>query len=396
MQGIRELYKIGRGPSSSHTLAPERACRLFIQEFGSFPYYEVELYGSLSLTGKGHHTDLIIEETLGGKVSIQWGLEWGESFPNGFYLKGLNEHKEEIQRWTVFSLGGGSIQVKEKDFDFNDEVYPEKNFQEIKNKLKSENWSLWDYVLHYEPTILPYLKEVVQEELNCVSRGLQAEGLLPGNLKLARSAKDLYALSKDDARLKSMAYAYAANEENASMHTVVTAPTLGACGVIAALCYELVMDQHYSIEEVAKALAVGGVFGNVIKQNATISGAMGGCQAEVGSAVSMACALLAFIQQENLSVIESAAEIGMEHHLGLTCDPVQGYVMIPCIERNSQGILRVKDAVHLASNMRKIRQCRIDFDTVVETMNETGKSMSIQLRETSVGGLARYYKDPQC
>ncbi|WP_238928373.1 L-serine ammonia-lyase, iron-sulfur-dependent, subunit alpha [Bulleidia sp. zg-1006] len=396
MQAIRELYKIGRGPSSSHTLAPERACRLFVQEFGEHPYYEVELYGSLSLTGKGHNTDLIIQETLPGKVEIKWKLEWKEDFPNGFYLKAFNEKKELEHIWTVFSLGGGSIQVLEKDFDFNDEVYVENNFNEIKVVLEKKQWDLLDYVLSYEPDILSYLEEVILAEMNSVSNGLKREGILPGNLKLARCAKDLFELAKGDERLQIMSYAYAANEENASMRTVVTAPTLGACGIIAALSYYLVVDKGYTVSEVAKALAVGGVFGNVIKQNATISGAMGGCQAEVGSAVSMACAMLAWIRKENLEVIESAAEIGMEHHLGLTCDPVQGYVMIPCIERNSQGILRVLDSVHLASTLRKIKKGRINFDTIVETMKETGRVMDIQLRETSKGGLAKFYKDSQC
>lgn len=396
MQAIRELYKIGRGPSSSHTLAPERACRLFVQEFGNYPYYVVELYGSLSLTGKGHNTDLIIQETLPGKVEFKWNLEWKESFPNGFYVKALNEKKEVEHVWTVFSLGGGSIQVLEKHFDFNDEVYPEKNFNEIKTVLEKKQWDLLDYVLFYEPNILSYLKEVILAEVHSVSNGLRSEGLLPGNLKLARSAKDLFELAKGDERLQIMSYAYAANEENASMKTVVTAPTLGSCGIIAALSYYLVVDQGYPVSTVAKALAIGGVFGNIIKQNATISGAVGGCQAEVGSAVSMACAMLAWIRKENLEVIESAAEIGMEHHLGLTCDPVQGYVMIPCIERNSQGIVRVFDSVHLATTLRKIKKGRIDFDTIVETMNETGRVMAVQLRETSEGGLAKFYKEPEC
>lgn len=396
MQGIKELYKIGRGPSSSHTLAPERACRLFVKEFGPYPYYVVELYGSLSLTGHGHNTDLIIQETLPGEVLIKWKLEWSESFPNGFYIYALNAQKEIKHKWTVFSLGGGSIQVLEKKFNFNDEVYPQNNFQAVKNFLYQNNCSLWAYVLYYEPNILVYLKEVIEAEIKCVENGLKASGLLPGKLKLARCAKDLLQLAKDDMRLKLMAYAYAANEENAAMHTVVTAPTLGACGVIAALTYYLINDLKYNLDDVAKALAVGGIFGNVIKQNATISGAVGGCQAEVGSAVSMACAMLAYVQKESLAVIESAAEIGMEHHLGLTCDPVQGYVMIPCIERNSQGILRVIDAVQLATNMRKIRQNRIDFDTVVKTMMETGKAMDTELKETSVGGLAKFYKDSTC
>ena len=350
MQSIKELYKIGRGPSSSHTLAPERACKLFNETFGAFPYYEAELFGSLSLTGKGHHTDAIIEQTLLGEVKVIFSLEWEEEFPNGFYIRAYNEKHELQQRWTVFSIGGGSIRIVEKDLDWNDEVYQENLLKDIKQVLQDRNETLLSYIYSYEPNLREHLSEIVDAEVNCVHSGITAEaGTLPGKLKMQRVARKLYTESLESTSsyandLKLMSYAYAAGEENA-----------------------------------------------------TISGAVGGCQAEVGSAVAMASAAFAYILGGNLNDIEYAAEIGIEHHLGLTCDPVMGYVMIPCIERNSQGILRAIDAANLAIHMNKVRAThKVSFDTIVETMKETGNCIPMSLKETSIGGLAKYFDESQC
>ena len=395
MEGIKELYKVGRGPSSSHTLAPERACNLFTSEYGAFPYYEVELFGSLSLTGKGHHTDKIIEETLPGEVTIIFSLDWEEEFPNGFYLKAFNENKELVKTWTVFSLGGGSIKIKEFETNLNDEIYKEKSFKEIVNYINKNDITILDYIYGYEKDLPNYLEGILDAMVNCVSNGLSCNGVLPGQLHLERSAKGLYedALKDNNNDLKMMAYAYAASEENADGKTCVTAPTLGACGVMAALAYFSLNDLKYPKEKIIDALAVGGLFGNLIKTNATISGAVGGCQAEVGAAVSMASAAFAYLMDLNINQIEYAAEIGMEHNLGLTCDPVLGYVMIPCIERNAMGILRAYDAAILSKHMSKIREHLVSFDMVVETMNETGKQIPIELKETSIGGLAKEFNN---
>lgn len=398
MQAIKELYKIGRGPSSSHTLAPERACRLFTEKYGTYPFYRAELYGSLSLTGRGHNTDGIIKETLPGETEVVFLLDWQESFPNGFYLIACDENHQEVHRWTVFSLGGGSIQIKEYPLDWNREVYTETSFKEIVQVCREKNYTLQEYVYAHEPELKEHLLDILHAEIQCVEQGLSNTGVLPGKLGMMRSAHDLYRsaviLPKDERdRLKLMAYAYAASEENAGSHTCVTAPTLGACGVMASMLYYCWKDLGVDEDVLADALAVGGLFGNLIKANATISGAVGGCQAEVGAAVSMASAAFSFVDDQTIEQIEYAAEIGMEHNLGLTCDPVLGYVMIPCIERNAMGILRARDASLLSRTMSAIKPHMVSFDMVVNTMNETGKQIPITLKETSTGGLAREFEE---
>lgn len=398
MQAIQELYKIGKGPSSSHTLAPERACRYFVKTYGTFPYYEAELFGSLSFTGKGHCTDQVIQDTLPGQTDVIFSQEWKESFPNGFYLRALNEKKEIVHQWTVFSLGGGSIQIKECPLDWNKEVYTEKSLKEIIEVCTANKQSFIDYIYAHEPNLKAYLAEILEAMLQCVDHGLSQEGELPGQLHMQRSAKHLYndALQADAAEqtnLKLMAFAYAANEENAAGNTCVTAPTLGACGVMASYMYYAVNVQHLAKDKVIDSIALGGLFGNLIKANASISGAVGGCQAEVGAAVSMTAASCAYLMGLDQDQIEYAAEIAMEHNLGLTCDPVMGYVMIPCIERNAMGILRAMDSAQLSKYMSRIHKHLISFDMVVKTMNDTGKQIPIELKETSEGGLAKEYHD---
>lgn len=398
MESLKELYKIGRGPSSSHTLAPERACRLFTKEYGAFPYYHVDLYGSLSLTGKGHATDQVIIDTLPGEVEVEFHLDWEEPFPNGFYLKAYDANHEIQQTWTVYSLGGGSIFIKEYPIEFNAQVYQEKSFKEILHVLEEKNQTLLDYIYEKEPDLKQYLEKILEAELTCVKNGLNSEGYLPGKLKMKRSAKQLYEQAlhidgPDKERMLLIAYAYAASEENGAGKTCVTAPTLGACGVMASLMYYYTNDLHVSKDKLIDALAIGGIFGNLVKENATISGAIGGCQAEIGTAVSMASAACAYLEGEEIDQIEYAAEIGMEHNLGLTCDPVMGYVMIPCIERNSMGVLRARDAALLAKHMSRIKKHVVSFDMVVNTMNETGKQIPISLKETSIGGLAKEFID---
>ena len=397
MQGIKELFKIGRGPSSSHTLAPERACRLFTQVNGIFPFYRVELYGSLSLTGKGHHTDKIIKETLPNPTEVLFRLDWKEDFPNGFYLYGLDENKEEQCKWTVFSIGGGSIQIKEYPVDYNDDVYAEKSLKEIYDVTAQNGETLMEYVERHEPNIRAYLSSILDAMCTCVSNGLHAEGMLPGKLKMQRCAHDLYlqglqANMSDQRDIRLMSYAYAASEENAAGHTCVTAPTLGACGVLAAFMYYAFYDCAITRQKCIDALIIAGIFGNVVKTNATISGAVGGCQAEVGTAVSMTAAACAYLTGLHRSQIEYAAEIGMEHNLGLTCDPVMGYVMIPCIERNAVGVRRAVDSANLSKYLSRVRKHLVSFDMVVETMKETGSLLPISLRETAEGGLAKEWE----
>ena len=398
MESLKELYKIGRGPSSSHTLAPERACLLFTKVNGKYPYYKVELYGSLSLTGKGHGTDKVIKESLPGKIEIDFKLNWDEEFPNGFYLYAYDKDLKEKMKWTIFSLGGGSIYIKEYPVEYNKQIYKENTFQEITAVLKKKKINLLQYIYAYEPDLKEYLSEILDAEIACVKNGLKNTGYLPGELKMKRSAKELFDKSKqlkgeEKERMRLIAYAYAASEENGDGHTCVTAPTLGACGVMAALVYYYYVNKKVTRERIIDALAIGGIFGNIVKQNASISGAVAGCQAEIGTAVSMASAACAYLEGEDMFQIEYAAEIGMEHNLGLTCDPVLGYVMIPCIERNAMGILRAKDAAILSKYMSKIKKHIVSFDMVVNTMKETGKQIPISLKETSIGGLAKEYLD---
>ncbi|MFV0479744.1 MAG: L-serine ammonia-lyase, iron-sulfur-dependent, subunit alpha [Anaerorhabdus sp.] len=397
MKSLKELYRIGPGPSSSHTLAPKKACEEFIAEFGLCERYVIDLYGSLSLTGRGHFTDQIIENTLSpADVVINFLDQWEEERPNGFYLKGYRG-QELVGAWTVFSLGGGAIEVKEKPEMKHHEIYSEDSLDKIKAMCKQRQYGLPDYVLQNEHNIEPYLNEVLQVMLQSVKRGISTSGELPGSLHIERVAKSLYlqastlsvGIEKD--RLLLMSYAYAASEENASRGEVATAPTLGSCGVMAALMYYFYNDVGVSKDKLIKSLMVAGVFGNLIKQNATISGALGGCQAEVGTACSMASAACAYLEGLNMKQIEYAAEIGMEHHLGLTCDPVGGYVIIPCIERNAIAVLRALDACLLSKYMSKLKGNRISFDMVVRTMDYTGKKMTPELRETSLGGLAKEY-----
>lgn len=397
MQTLKELYKIGPGPSSSHTLAPYRACRLYLESYPHTASAKIKLYGSLSLTGKGHFTDKIIMDTFAPRTcDVEFLLDWDYPFPNGFTIDGYDDRGLHIARWTVYSLGGGSIQIVERPDLIVSEPYKEKNMTEIIKVCSENHWSFADYVFHYEDEQLTdYLSDILDAMLNCVKRGLNASGVLPGKLGIERCAKNMYLKSKtiedphEEMKVRLMSYAYAASEENAGNGQVVTAPTLGACGILAAYMYMMYYDQKVSRKKLIQSLAVGGLFGNVIKQNATISGAVGGCQAEIGAACCMCAAASAFLHDLNLKQIEYAAEIAMEHHLGLTCDPVGGYVIIPCIERNAVGVLRAVDAMTLSKYLSKIKENVVNFDTVVRTMKYTGHKLPLELKETSLGGLAQ-------
>ena len=395
MESLHKLYKIGYGPSSSHTLAPAAACQQYLEENKLVDHVLVELYGSLSLTGKGHFTDVIIRKTFGNiPCDIQFKQDWEEHFPNGFYIYGFNNTNNLICKWTIFSVGGGNYQILEKPDCNGSKVYSEKNMTEIMTFCQSQELTFFDYVMLKEPTIDQWLSEILLVMLDSVEIGLNTTGLLPGKLKMKRCAKSLFMKAEtlqdraQQQRLKQVAYAYAASEQNASVQKVVTAPTLGSCGIMAGLMYYYHNDEGISYSQLIQALAIGGLFGNVIKTNATISGAVGGCQAEVGAACCMAAAASAYLSGATMKQIEYAAEIAMEHHLGLTCDPVGGYVIIPCIERNGVGILRALDAALMAKCLDEIKENRIRFDMVVNTMSYTGQKIPLELKETSLGGLA--------
>lgn len=395
MYSLQELYKIGNGPSSSHTMGPKKAALIFKAKYSNANRFIVHLYGSLALTGKGHLTDYIIKETLDNCL-VLFDYKTETKHPNTLMIEGYLDDKF-IGKMTFYSIGGGNILAEgEKEIKVK-EVYKENSFLAIKEYLKENNLDLVSYVDSYE-SIDNYLKEVIGIMYNNIKNGLNKSGVLPGKLKVKRKARDIYfsksesLLGDDFDKRKLMAYAYAVSEENASGGLVVTAPTCGACGVLPAIMFYLKEKYNTTLKEEINGLKVAGIIGNIVSYNASISGAYAGCQAEVGTATSMAAAYAAYILKGELLNIERAAEIALEHNLGLTCDPVEGYVQIPCIERNALGALRALDSAILALYI-DAKEAKISFDTVVMTMLETGLSLPRSLKETSEGGLAKNYKE---
>ncbi len=400
MKSLRYLYKIGRGPSSSHTMGPEKACRIFLKRYPQADEYEATLLGSLSATGKGHLTDEVIRETFApGKVTVIFG-DTDESkllHPNTLILK-AKSGSSVVGESEVYSVGGGEIVFKGEKQNAAEEIYPHKTFDEIKEFCIENSLKLWQYAEVFEGgEIWNFLQNIWENMQNCVLRGLKTDGVLSGGLNTRRKAKilyDQYVLNEDAETRENRlvcAYAYAASEENASGGVVVTAPTCGSCGVLPAVFYYLKNKKDVPDKEILKGLATAGIIGNVVKTNASISGAECGCQAEVGVACAMASAAIAQIKGMSLDQIEYAAEIAVEHHLGLTCDPVCGLVQIPCIERNAVAALRALNEVTLASFLSDTR--KITFDTAVKTMYETGRDLRTGYRETATGGLAKLYSE---
>ena len=398
MDSLKELFKIGCGPSSSHTMGPERATKKFGKENENAHSFRVELYGSLAATGKGHLTDWIIEETLKPrKTEIVWMPEYVHPYhTNGMKFIALDENGNILNEWLVFSVGGGTIKDLSDAGSKTEEVYKLNKLDDIIKWCKENNKELWQYVEECEgKEIWNHLKDILDTMHNAVSEGIEKDGILPGKLKLQRRAKGFYDKIKGQHNYhvitkKIFAYALAVAEQNSSAGTIVTAPTCGAAGVIPGLLRAMREEHSLDEETCLKALAIGGLIGNLIKQNATISGAEAGCQAEIGAACSMASAMAAYILGGTLEQIEYAAEMGMEHHLGMTCDPVGGYVQIPCIERNAIVAVRSLNTADYA--LSTDGHHTISFDQVVITMKETGKDMCPSYKETSIGGLAKYYE----
>lgn len=395
MKSIKEIYKVGPGPSSSHTLAVQRACLLYLEHYPQARSFKVDLFDSLALTAEGHHTMDIIKKCYPDMdVEISKNGKWRHPYATALDIQGFDKQNNPFEKWEVASIGGGSIRIIGNDFGFEDDLYPHTTFDEVKAYVEEKQITLYEYVLHHEDNIIPYMSDIIDQMLDTVKTGLDRDGLLPGRLKVKRVAKDLLLKSEkieDEQEKKQvalMAYAYAASEQNASGGQCVTAPTLGASGVLASLVYYYYYHENYCKQQLIEALCVGGIFANIIKENATLAGSEGGCQAEVGSAVAMGSAFIAYLNNASTETIEYAAEIGIEHHLGLTCDPVGGYVIIPCIERNGLGVLRCFDSALLANRLSDVRKNKVTFDSVVRTMNYTGKMIIPELRETSLGGLA--------
>lgn len=396
MKSLRQLYKIGIGPSSSHTMGPVKATECFLSQYDGYDSYKVTLFGSLAMTGKGHGTDSAIKNAFGKRnVEIVFDKATKCVHPNTMEFEAFGNGCETI-KMQVFSIGGGDILVAGETFVEGEDVYPLNSFEEIKQYCKQNNLRLWEYAIRCEgEDIAQYMQQIWQVMHKCVKDGLKQDGVLPGGLNVARRAKKLYSVKKDITRHTRRdrivsAYAFAVGEQNASGGKVVTAPTCGASGVLPAVFTYAKEWQDVTDEQICKALLTAGIVGNVVKTNASISGAECGCQAEIGTACSMAAAGLAELYGMTLDQIEYSAEVALEHQLGLTCDPVCGLVQIPCIERNAVGAMRAINAVSIANFLAESR--KISFDTVVRVMYETGRDISENYRETSVGGLAKMYK----
>ena len=395
MKSIKSVYKIGNGPSSSHTVGPYHAAQIFGERFPDADHYRVTLYGSLAFTGEGHGTGKAIVSGLPGAEVVFDRETTDLPHPNTMRFEAFKDGTL-IGSHRMFSIGGGSIRIENESSDEDIEVYPQRNFSEILNICRERGMNLSMFVYRYEdPSLRAYLKKIWTAMQNSIQRGLQAEGILPGGLGVARKAKLLYEKrcynESADVTMNRLiaAYAYAVSEENADEHIVVTAPTCGSCGVLPAVMYHMHHDRGFPEEEILDALAVAALVGNIIRTNASISGAECGCQAEIGSACSMTAAALASLYGLNIDQIEYAAEIAMEHNLGLTCDPVKGLVQIPCIERNAVAAMRAISSVNLSRFLFSTR--KISFDEVIATMYQTGKDMDEKYRETSHGGLAQIY-----
>lgn len=395
---LKDLYRIGPGPSSSHTIGPYRICLAFLNELDKKMNYhfEVTLYGSLALTGKGHLTDKIIKDTL-KNCNVIFDYSSKVEFPNTMTLKAyLNE--KLVKEATYYSIGGGQIEKKGGESENDKLVYPFSSFKEVKEYIKNENISYIDFIKKFDDDdIIDYLKNILLHVEKEVEEGLVTEGYIAGKLHIKRIAPTLYketiACKDDDKRdLYISTYAYAVSEVNTSGGEVVTAPTCGSAGVLPAVLYYLKKQLNVKEADLIDGLIVSGIIGCLIKANATISGAVGGCQAEIGSATCMAAGALCACNHLSLDYIEYASEMALEHQLGLTCDPVGGYVAIPCIERNSISAIKAYNSYIFAKHLVPHRQNTISLDEVIAVMKETGKDLSSNYKETAIGGLAKIHK----
>ena len=401
MESLREIFRIGKGPSSSHTMGPQRAAIIFAERHPEAARFEVTLYGSLAATGKGHMTDKAIIDVLKQIAPVE--IVWEPSVflpyhPNGMLFRAYNNSQDLLDEWTVYSVGGGALSEGKSTDDYfhKESVYDLHTLKDIQTWCEHHGRGYWEYVKHCEGDDLwDYLREVWKTMQAAVERGLDSEGALPGPLNLARKAPNYYIKArgyKPSLQSRGMVYSYAlaVSEENASGGTIVTAPTCGACGVVPAVLYHLSKGHDFSETKILHALATAGLFGNIVKYNASISGAEVGCQGEVGVACAMASAASCQLFGGSPSQIEYAAEMGLEHHLGMTCDPVCGLVQIPCIERNAFAACRALDAQLYASFSDGSH--RVSFDRVVEVMKQTGHDIPSLYKETSAGGLAKDYQ----
>ncbi len=396
MKSIRDIYKIGKGPSSSHTMGPAKAMSIYIERFPDAQAYEVILYGSLAETGKGHGTDVALSALTDKDVFIVFDRKTTElPHENTMDIFSLNGGERQ-NRMRVMSIGGGDIEIEGENADTVAEIYPENSFAEVSKYCKENGIRISEFIIMREGKgIYDFLYDVWDTMKNAIHQGLTTSGILPGGLEVERKAQQLYnrrhidesAITRENRIV--CAYAYAVSEQNADNGTIVTAPTCGACAVLPSVLKYMQEKHAFPDKKILDALAVAGLIGALVKTNASVSGAECGCQAEIGTACSMASAALGELFEMGIDQIEYSAEIAFEHHLGLTCDPICGLVQIPCIERNAVAAMRAINAVNLANFLSGSR--KISLDLVIKTMYETGKDLSHHYRETSKGGLAKLY-----
>ena len=399
MKSIREIYRIGKGPSSSHTMGPHYASKLYLAHHGDAHRFHIKLYGSLAATGKGHLTDVAINEVLSGAgpVEIEWLPKvFLPTHPNAMSIAVVDDEGQRHDEWTFYSVCAGAIKCDQLPSVDTPDIYPLNTMTELMEWCNHNGKSYWEYVEQIEDShINEYLAEVWQNMQAAIERGLDREGALPGPLHLRRKAASYFIRAegyKDVLRTRGMifAYALAVSEENASGGTIVTAPTCGSCGVLPSVLYHLKKVYNFSDNRIIRSLATAALVGNVVKTNASISGAEVGCQGEVGVACAMTAAAANQLMGGTPAQIEYAAEMGLEHHLGMTCDPVCGLVQIPCIERNAYAAARALDANIYASYTDGLH--RVSFDQVVSVMKQTGNDLPSLYKETSEGGLSTIWK----
>ena len=400
MESLRELYRIGYGPSSSHTMGPRAAAEAFLKAHPETTEAAAELYGSLAATGKGHLTDKAIREVFQSHsipVEILWFPDQVKPFhPNAVTIRMVSPH--EISE-TYYSVGGGKIVREGDEAETAADVYDDSKVGTMERLLsycEDNGYQIWEVAIEAEgPSIIEYMGEVWSVMKDSIRHGLEAEGVLPGGLHLQRKACQAYAKARDLSGLMgstahAFSYSLAVSEENAGGGKIVTAPTCGSCGVLPGVLYHLVAEYDIPEMRIMRALLTAGIVGNIVKTNGSISGAEVGCQGEVGVACAMAGAAAAQLLGGSIHQIEYAAEMGLEHHLGLTCDPLMGLVQIPCIERNAMATMRAID--HASYALLGDGHHKISFDDVVEVMMETGHALPSLYRETSMGGLARIFE----
>lgn len=396
MESIRDIFTIGNGPSSSHTMGPAFACEYILKEHKDIESVEVTLYGSLALTGKGHFTDKVILDRFKDiETKIRFDRKTPVAHPNTMDVK--VKTKGTCIDYHIVSIGGGSIEINGKRKK-NIECYKESTLYDVLRTCYNENINLFDYVMKNEPaSTYEYICRVYETMTDAIKRGREDNSIIPGKLKLNSKAKELYDKAKIEnsrdlqAKLMVMSAAFAVGEENARGHIVVTAPTCGSCGVIPGVISYLI-NADYKKDKIIEGLCVAGIIGILVKTNGSISGAVAGCQAEIGTAAAMGAAMVTHVMGGSLKQIAQASEIALEHSLGLTCDPVDGYVQIPCIERNAIFALKSVDSAVLSYSINE-NESKVKFDEIVKTMLETGKDIKRGYRETSKKGLARLFEN---